>query len=357
MIRPRLSRRNSGQRSIAFAVLGALIFFLAAKCGQPKGSKAPYDVGRVLAPRIFAENIVSTEDDEAGGTFTPDGSEFYFVKFNQYTSFPQLGLICVSHFRNGRWTQPQVFPFSGKNLDFPPKISPDGKTMYFSSSRPAPGTTAWALRIWAVDRLAAGWGEPRLLPPPINTSNSLDLAPSVTRDGTLYFVSNRKDQKSHIYRSRYVNGTYSEPEELGPEINSEFNEGDPYISPDEKILIFSSSGNGLGESDRTETLKGGGVLYARADLYISTNQGGKWSSARHLGHDINSVADEGSPSLTPDGKYLFFSSERSAFTVPTAHRLSYDEIETMLHSTLNGHGNIFFVSREALDLQEVGGRQ
>ncbi len=317
---------------------------------QPSARVTPYDAGPVASPRLFAEGVVSTEDDESGGTFSPDGSEFYFVKLDQYTTFPRIGLICVSRFRDGRWTQPEVVPFSGRNLDFPPKISPDGRTMYFSSSRPAPGKSAHVLRVWAVDRTADGWGEPRVLPAPVNAPDDRwNWAPSVTRDGTLYFTSNRDGGQAHIYRSRYVNGAYTEPEKLGPEINSQFNESDPYISPDEKTLIFSSSGNGLGEDDRPETLHGGGVLYSRSDLYISTNQNGAWTRARHLERGINSVADESAPSLTPDGKYLFFSSERSGFTVPTAHPLDYDEIEAMLHSTLNGHGNIFFIGSDALE--------
>jgi Tol biopolymer transport system component len=348
-------RNNPAPQVVGIAAV--VVCVLAVTSAKSDPTKAPYDVGRVTEPRLFAEGIVSTEDDESGGTFSPDGSEFYFVKLNQYTTFPRLGLICVSRFRNGRWTQPEVVPFSGRNLDFPPKISPDGKTMYFSSSRPAPGKTAHVLRIWSVDRVGDRWGEPRVLPAPVNTEDSWNFAPSVTSDGTLYFASNREAQKAHIFRSQLVKGSYTAPEKLGPEINSEFNESDPYISPDEKILIFSSSGNDLGEPDRPETLKGGGVLYARADLYISTNSNGKWSPARHLGHNINSVADEGSPSLTPDGKYLFFTSERSPFTVPTAHRLNYNEIEGMLHSTLNGHGNIFFISSEALDLSESRGQK
>jgi hypothetical protein len=87
---------------------------------------------------------------------------------------------------------------------------------------------------------------------------------------------------------------------------------------------------------------------------MSISHGGHWSIARHLDDGINSTADEGAPSLTPDGRYLFFTSERSAFTVPTAHRLRNDEIETMFHSTLNGHGNIYFVSREMLHIGETG---
>lgn len=351
--------RRSLRLLLPWLLVGAVTLICFTVTFGRSGTKgSPYDVGRVGEPRLFAEGIVSTEDDESGGTFTPDGSEFYFVKLNQYTTFPRLGLICVSRFRHGKWTEPEVVPFSGKNLDFPPKISPDGKTMFFSSSRPAPGKTARVLRIWSVERTANGWGEPQVLPAPINSpDDAWNWAPSITREGTIYFASNRGDGKSHIYRSRRRNGSYAEPEKLVPEINSEFNESDPYISPDEHVLIFSSSGNDLGDQDRAETLKGGGVLYARADLYISVNNAGTWTPARHLEHNINSVADEAAPSLSPDGKYLFFTSERSSFAVPTSHALTYDEIETGLHATLNGHGNIYFISREALELGETrGGR-
>jgi Tol biopolymer transport system component len=337
-------RKPTGRLLLACMLAGTL-------AAQSARSKTPYDVGRVREPHLFAEGVISTEDDEVGGTFSSDGTEFYFVKFNQYTNFPRLGLICVSYFRNRKWTIPEVVSFSGRSLDFPPKLSPDGKIMFFSSLRPVPGKTARVLSIWSVERTASGWGEPKPLPAPINApDNASNWAPSVTRDGTLYYTSTREGGHPHIYRSRYVDGSYAEPEKLGPEINSEFNETDPYVSPDEKVLVFASSGDDLGDKDRRETLKGGGVLYARADLYVSVIHDGKWSPARHLEHGINSTADEGSPLITPDGKYLFFTSERSPFTVPTAHPLSYEEIERMLHSTLNGHGNIFYIGIETLDL-------
>ena len=106
-----------------------------------------------------------------------------------------------------------------------------------------------------------------------------------------------------------------------------------------------------------------------AELYVSNAHGGpNVGSVSAYNVKANGVLDPigGSPfadkqtapcwvEITPDGKYLFFTSERSPFTVPTAHRLNYDEIETVLHSTLNGHGNIFFISSEALDIHETGG--
>jgi Tol biopolymer transport system component len=298
----------------------------------------------------LGRGVVSTEDDEVGGTFSPEGTEFYFSKVMPFTSFPRLGLLCVSRFRESRWSEPVVLPFSGRYLDFLPQFAPDGRSLYFSSSRPLKGSRARGLRIFRVARTSWGWGEPEALPSPINADESWNWGPSVTADGTLYFASTRGGGESHIYRSRSVKGAYSEPEKLGPEINSAFNERDPCVSPDERVLIFASAGKDLGDEDRDETLKGSGVLYARADLYVSTGTQGQWSRARHLEHGINSVADEGAPSLTPDGKYLFFTSERSPFVEAARHRLGALEIERMLHSTLNGHGNVFFVSREALDL-------
>ena len=309
-------------------------------------------MGKILTPRLFAEGVISTEDDEINGAFSPDGTEYYFVRLAQYTTFPRFGLLCVSKFRDGRWTEPQVLPFSGRYLDFAPRLSPDGKTMYFSSLRPAPGKTARILRVWSVQRTADGWSEPAPLPGPINAAeDQWNGGASQTRDGTLYFASSRaKDQHFHIFRAAFANGSWSEPEMLGPEVNSAFNESEPFISPDERILVFASTGMGLpGGEDRAETVKGGGVPYARGDLYVSVRRDGKWSPARHLEHGVNTFADEGAPSITPDGRYLFFTSERSGFTVPTAKRLDHAAFESMLHSTLNGHGNIFYISIEAIE--------
>ncbi len=284
-----------------FAISALILWGITLSLARPhpnnqteQKARPPYDVdGTVSEPRLFAEGTVSTVDDEIGGAFSPDGTEFYFSRLVPYTTFPRLGVMC------------------------------------------------------------AGWGEPQPLPPPVNPADSSwNADPSVTRDGTLYFSSDRGGPGTlHIYRSRLVVGKYAEPEKLGPEINSEFNDYQPWISPDERTLIFSSSGSGEPPyRHRPGELSSGGKPYPRADLYISFNRNGKWTPARHLEHGINSFAEEEFPFLTPDGRYLFFSSERSPFTVPTAQRLTYDQLERGLHSIFNGHGNVFFIGVEALGL-------
>lgn len=322
----------------------------AANASEPFGLAS-----RPLEPQLFAAGIVSTEDDERGGTFNPEGTEFYFGKLGPYTTFPRIGIICVSRLRDGRWAPPEVVPFSGRYLDFPPRMAPDGRRMYFASSRPVPGLTIPAIRIWSVDRDGETWTEPLPLAPPVNAPpDRWNLDPSVTSSGTLYFSSDREEQgRFQIYRSRFVDGRYQAPEKLDGAVNSPYSESEAFVSPDERTLMFVSTGlQGPPYAARPQDLVGAGARYPRGDLYVSEARNGVWTPARHIGHRVNTVAEESFPSLTPDGRFLFFTSDRSPFDLPIGHRMGHAEIEGHLHSLLNGHGNIYFVSSEVLERHE-----
>jgi hypothetical protein len=225
--------------------------------------------------------------------------------------------------------------------------------MYFASSRVPPGMKAHVLRIWKVEKTKEGWGEPEALPPPINApEDHWNWGASVTKDGTMYFASDREQAgRAKIYCSRLVNGIYQEPEKVPEPINSKFNDYDPFINADETILFFVSAGDDASvEHHRDGTLFTGGYPYSRGDIYVSRRVDGKWTEARHLEHGVNTVADEDFPALTPDGKHLVFSSERSPFIVPMAHKLNMTELERRLHGTTNGQGNIYTIPVEALDI-------
>jgi hypothetical protein len=334
-----------------FVALGVLALAGASTVCAAGPEVASYELlpTDASAPHLFAEGVISTPDDEAGGVFSPDGREFYFAKLNPTTTFPRIGLLCVSYWLNGKWTTPEVLPFSGKNLDFPPRLSP------FASSRVPPGMQAHVLRIWKVAKTKDGWGEPEPLPAPINApEDHWNWGASVTKDGTLYFTSDREQAgRPRIYRSRLVNGAYQEPEKLAEPVNSQFSDYDPFINADETLLFFVSAGDDPEAGHHREgVLFTGGYPYSRGDIYFSRKVDGRWTAARHLEHGVNTVADEDYPALTPDGKQLVFSSERSPFTVPVAHKLEMEELEKELHSTFNGHGNIFTIPIEALEFKK-----
>lgn len=306
-------------------------------------------------PHLFGEGVISTEDDEVGGVFSPDGKEFYFAKLNPTTTFARVGILCVARWRDGRWNSPEVLPFSGKYLDFPPKLSPDGQVMYFGSTRPAPNSKVRVMRIWTSVRNGDAWSEPEPLPAPVNTEDGWNWGPSVTRDGTLYFTSDRGEPGHlQIYRAAQKDGVYQQPEKLGPQINSAFNDYDAFVNADESMLFFVSQGDGGPPfHHREDTLYGDGFLYARGDIYFSRRVNAAWSTAKHLEHGVNTVADEGYPALSPDGKNLIFTSERSPLTLKLDHRLKMAELEKYLHGVLNGHGNLYTIPVAALELGDA----
>jgi Tol biopolymer transport system component len=121
----------------------------------------------------------------------------------------------------------------------------------------------------------------------------------VANNGNLYFFSNREDSFGgcDIYISRYIDGRFLPPENLGNAINSPQNDWDSCIAPDESYIIFSSQ-------NRDDTLGG-------QDLYISFRKENKaWTKARNMGPSVNSHSGEICPSVSLDGKYLFFTSRR-----------------------------------------------
>ncbi|MEW6736356.1 MAG: hypothetical protein AB1489_34005, partial [Acidobacteriota bacterium] len=197
----------------------------------------------LLEPTIFAEGVISTGEYESTPEFSPDGKTLYFLKntpdFNFWT-------IVVSHFENGKWSEPEVAPFSGQYSDADPFITEDGKQMFFISKRPLTDSSDNTPRkpdIWVMEKTLTGWGEPKNLAPPIN-SEAGEYFPTLSRNGTLYFGSGRSGGKGGVdlYYARFINGKYSEPENLGDMINTEFDEYEPFIAPDESFLIFMASG-------------------------------------------------------------------------------------------------------------------
>lgn len=238
-------------------------------------------------PKIFAPGIVSLPGRfERTPAFSLDGKEFFFT----VTTPSFVPIIMHMKVENDEWTDADTAFFAkvGNNTE-PFFAPPDGQKLFFASNRP-PGSPPYNFDIWMIERTEDGWTDPQHLGSEVNSGSS-DYHPSVTSDGTLYFVSTRSGNPD-IYKANYINGIYSEAENLGTAINTGYKEWDPYISSDESFLIF--------KSDRP-----GG--YGDLDGYICfKNEDGSWSQPENMGPTLNTqyVDDIGDISL--DGKYLFF---------------------------------------------------
>jgi len=303
-------------------------------------SNPPYAHNGVLTvPALFAEGIITTTDDEFGGTFTPDGRTCYFSK--SVLRF-YLDIICFSEYKNGQWQTPQVAPFSGTYRDFDPVLSPDGTKMVFTSNRPVDGKLKSDYDIWMVTKTANGWSEPLHLDTTINSEYDEHFA-SIASSGTIYFSSNRPgalggDGDADFYYSKFENGHYTKAVHLTDSVSTPSYELDCLIAPDESFLLMGAYGRKDG--------------YGNYDIYVSENINGKWTPSRNLGPKVNSVFRDYSPRISPDGKYLFFTSEKDFTSDSTKKFSSFKELKKNFHSVMNGSGNIYQIELSALGLKQ-----
>ncbi|MCP3097424.1 hypothetical protein LZ198_00900 [Myxococcus sp. K15C18031901] len=276
---------SSSLRRIS-AVLAALVVSLATSAS----ASAP------RTPEVFAPGFVSLPDQEEYRiAFTPDGRTAYWGVSLDFFPISRQSTIVFSEFRDGRWSEPRVAPFSGVHSDIDPFISPDGRRLYFSSIRPVDGVAREDVELWVVERRRdGGWGTPRHLGAAVNSSAD-ELYPSVDAAGTLYFGSDRDGGYGgwDLYRAFLrPDGSYGPAENLGPAINTEYWEFNPHVLPDGDTLLFASI-------DRPDGFGSG-------DLYVASRTWRGWQPARNLGPTVNTALDEYHPVLSPDHDTLYF---------------------------------------------------
>lgn len=266
--------------------------------GQRK-SDVPSRALQALDLEPVGRGVLSTGAGESFTALAPGGREIFFSRHDE--SWGHHALHTARLGDDGKWGQVSVLKISGRGWnDREPALSPDGKELWFSSNRSPdglgePGKTQ---QLWVSDRIPqGGWAEPHRLEAPVN-SGADDSGPSLTADGTLYFSSRRPGGlgQADLYRARRNGKGYDAPENLGPNVNGKGDESGPFVSPDERVLVFVSR-------ERPES-EGGD------DLYVSHREGAGWGKARHLGAPVNSFANDYGPSLSPDGKWLYFTSHR-----------------------------------------------
>lgn len=256
-----------------------------------------------LKGQKFAPDLVSLPDrHEFGAVFSPDGREFFFAYVEKGKN-----TIMAMYYEDGVWSAADTVLHDETYGFNDPFLSPDGNRLfYISNFKEGQKVSADDIDIWYSERLADGrsWSAPINAGPNINSEKN-EYYISFSAETTLYFATNAYTNRSgdfDIYRSAYRNGVFQPAEKLGPGVNTRDYEADVFVAPDESYLVFASSredGQGMG------------------DLYISFNKNGTWSKAQNLGEAVNTRGHELCPYVTPDGKYLIYTSNADIYWVNT----------------------------------------
>jgi enamine deaminase RidA (YjgF/YER057c/UK114 family) len=251
----------------------------------------------------FGAGVFSTSAWDFFVAFSPDERRALFGRADD--AFERFTLHETRRDAAGHWSPPTRPRFASAWSDADPHISPDGKSVYFISNRPRPGETEpRAIHdIFVAELDARGeWGEATRLAAPVNDGTTDRWSPAVSGSGNLYFGGTLAGTRggSDLWVSRRVGGVYQPPENLGDAINTGAHEVEPWIAPDERYLIFSALRR-----------DGGAGGY---DLFVSRRAGTKWTSAVPL-RAINTPENEWNHSVSPDGRWLYFTTARDIYRI------------------------------------------
>jgi len=311
-----------------------LLFFFAflfTQCSPEKRNTINLQ-SRPDSIEIFAPGIIATNLYERDMAISPDGTEMIYT----LGDYRQLRRCLVFIKKSGNsWGNKEILNFSGLYDDIEPCFSADGNKLYFVSNRPVDRDSSRTdYNIWVVERTNNGWTDPAALPANINTKGD-EFYPSVSSNRNIYFTSVRDNGigSEDIFISRYINGNYADPEPLDSSVNSGTYEFNAYVTPDERLIVFTSYG-------RQDDMGGGDLYYSIKD------HTGTWMPAVNMGVIVNSDKLDFCPFIDMPRGNFYFTSDR---TVSGKTRLqSVHDLEEFANQLSNGCGNIYRISTDAV---------
>ena len=237
---------------------------------------------------------------------------------------------------NGEWQQAVNLgaPLNTNENEGAQTISADGNLMFFTACNRVGGMGS--CDIYFSMKVDGQWLEARNLGFPVNT-NMWESQPSFSADGrTLYYTSNRQGGLGNkdIWMSVLQNdGSWSRPENLGYQINTEEEDMSPFIHPDNNTLYFASDGRvGMGS----------------LDLYVVRKDAeNNWGTPVNLGYPINTHEEESGLIVNSKGDLAFFSTDRlGGFGSLDLYQFNLHEAAQPTAVTYV-HGNVFNAETKA----------
>ncbi len=246
-------------------------------------------------PEIFAPGFISGKGRlHCFTAFSIDNKEIYWM-----TIPPKIMILKEI---DGQWTYTESASFSSGIRNQAPFVAPDN-TIYFSSNRDG---GKGKLDIWYTTKTDSNITIPVNIGDKINTGNS-ESTPTVSENKTMFYAGSVKGKlyNAGIYYSTFENGEYQEPVFLPEPINimdTAILDYTPFIALDETYLLFCSN-----RQNPEKEL---------CHIYISfKNEHGKWGKPIDLSLKMNFTTNSKFPYVSPDGKFLFFSSGANMYWV------------------------------------------
>jgi Tol biopolymer transport system component len=246
--------------------------------GPYLGQKPPGLVAEKFAPGL----VSSSAFEHSRLEISQDGNEFFWIVQ------PERGRQQIWTTRRnagGAWSRPAPLQIANGVEALPflssPALSADGRALYFYSCDLDP----WRVTLYAVDLRQPRWDSPVPVRPWFPEIDKVWVY-SFAANGNLYFDCGFK-----LFAMARSGAGYGPPARLSDEIDSH-GPFTPFVASDESYIIFSGEGSRPADG---------------LDLYIAFRRAdGGWSAPQNLGPGVNTAMNERFPTVSPDGRYLFF---------------------------------------------------
>lgn len=274
-------------------LIGALVAFLAVGCSNQDKSKGEADVANqqeiVSNTDVYKPELLSVDNRfEQGITFFDKGNKCLIGLSDSIWDYKGLLLYSLE---DDIWKLKDTLTF-GFNMIGEPMFSEELQTLFFIAYNDIEGEV-FQTDIYTSMYENGAFGEASVMGSTVNSKYS-EWHPSIAENGNLYFSSERRGEgtmKSDIYMCEYKDGKYQNAVRLTDSINTDKNDSDPLIAPDESYIIV--------QSDR----EGG---QGKHDFYVSFKTETGWTTPHNLGQEVNSDIWEIGPSFSPDYKSIWF---------------------------------------------------
>lgn len=250
----------------------------------------------LMASEIHLENLgnrINSELNEYWPGMPFDGKTFVFTRMLMGQEDFYYSPISDSGFAKAR---PVPGNINTRENEGTLSISADGTSLYFSRCN-QPGDFG-SCEIYYSDLSDRGWTYGNNLGVPVNSA-AWESQPAISGDGrVLIFSSNRPGGYGgkDLWITQLNRGKWSNPVNLGPQINTRENEESPFFHYDGKSLYFSSTGH---------------PGYGGIDMYLSRlGEDGKWGAPVNMGSTINSADDDFGMYIDPSGRVGYIQSDR-----------------------------------------------
>ena len=273
-----------------------------------------YEIAKVIAkiinnPVVFNPQVVkgiSTKADEYLPILSPDQELVFYTRRGVKNEIGSLTNTVTEEFIFSKEEAtdfnvgiPMPFPFNRNSNEGGASITIDNRTLYFTICANLPSGYN-NCDLFYTYKKGEEWSEIMTFNKKINGVKSWESQPSVSTDGnTIIFASDRKGgfggADLYIIRKN-EKGDWSEPKNLGKNINTKDNEKSPFLHTDNQTLFFASN--------QFPSVGGYDIFYSRKDSL------GSWQKPKNIGFPINTVSDELGLFVSTDGKKAYFASNQ-----------------------------------------------